>query len=147
MTLGERVNKVKKHYDLSQDDLSLKADVTRQTISNIIKGKNIPSSEVLGQIIKAFPDINARWLATGEGAMFINAADNQINTYGKNNSIGQVNYETDQAVYNAGPNTELKDRVKTLETENKQLKNTIEHQNMIIEQYQKLLDIKKDMGK
>lgn len=43
--------------------------VAQATISQILRGRNMPSTEVLIRLHQRYPDINLDWLITGEGAM------------------------------------------------------------------------------
>ena len=70
MLIGQRIKELIKQEDLTQDAFSLKTGVTRQTINNAVNGKNEPSGEVLSKILIAFPNLNARWLITGEGFIY-----------------------------------------------------------------------------
>jgi hypothetical protein len=40
-----------------------------QTTHKYLKGKNLPGFEYLQAVLTTFPQINARWLITGEGQM------------------------------------------------------------------------------
>lgn len=43
--------------------------VAQATISQILRGRNMPSTEVLIRLHQRYPDINLDWLITGEGTM------------------------------------------------------------------------------
>lgn len=45
-------------------------DVQRSNISHILNGRNKPSASFIEKLLNAFPDLNARWLMTGNGEMF-----------------------------------------------------------------------------
>jgi transcriptional regulator with XRE-family HTH domain len=70
MSIGQRIKKVIKNYDLSQENFATKIGVTRQRIGNIVNDKNQPNAELLAEICEKFESINARWLLTGKGYMF-----------------------------------------------------------------------------
>lgn len=57
---------------LNAAGLAKKLGITPQAISNYIVGRNEPGRKMMAAIIKAFPAINAVWLATGEGQPFPN---------------------------------------------------------------------------
>jgi transcriptional regulator with XRE-family HTH domain len=69
MSAGKRLKLYLIERNLSQEELSSLSGVSKQTISNIIKGKNAPSGEVIIKIAKEYPDLNLNWLMTGKGAM------------------------------------------------------------------------------
>lgn len=43
--------------------------IQRSRISHIMSGRNNPSIDVITKIIEKFPDIDLKWLMTGEGQM------------------------------------------------------------------------------
>lgn len=92
MSVGQRIRKLIKQDDLTQEAFSTKVGITRQTVNNAIKGKNLPSGDVLNKIAEAYPYLNMRWLLTGEGTMFMlsNESDIEINNYGSNNSFDKM---------------------------------------------------------
>lgn len=45
--------------------------VQRSGISHILSGRNLPSYDFITRLLTRFPEINARWLLTGEGNMYI----------------------------------------------------------------------------
>ena len=46
--------------------------VQRSSISHILSGRNKPSFDFIEKMLLAYPDINAQWLITGKGNMYIN---------------------------------------------------------------------------
>jgi hypothetical protein len=57
---------------LNAAGLAKKLGITPQAVSNYIVGRNEPGRKMIAAIIKAFPAVNAVWLATGEGEPFPN---------------------------------------------------------------------------
>lgn len=47
--------------------------------NNANSGKGNIGSEMLGRIVKAFPQLNLAWICTGEGAMLIQGSGNSLN--------------------------------------------------------------------
>jgi phage repressor protein C with HTH and peptisase S24 domain len=45
--------------------------VQRSNISHILNGRNKPGASFIEKFLLAFPNVNARWLFTGEGNMVI----------------------------------------------------------------------------
>jgi hypothetical protein len=70
MTLNQRVVKFMKYVNFTQIDLkNLLKLRTHTPVSNWYNEKeNIPDKH-LPEIIRRFPDLNARWLITGDGTM------------------------------------------------------------------------------
>lgn len=47
--------------------------------NNANSGKGNIGTEMLGRIVKAFPQLNLAWICTGEGAMLMQGGDNALN--------------------------------------------------------------------
>ena len=67
--MRERIQQFIDHKRLSPGDLAVKIEVQRSNISHILNGRNKPGAVFIEKFLLAFPDINARWLLTGEGEM------------------------------------------------------------------------------
>lgn len=52
---------------------------TRYIVNNVHTGKGNIGSEMLGRIVKAFPQLNLAWICTGDGAMLMQGGDNALN--------------------------------------------------------------------
>lgn len=62
MEICEKIKTLRKHYNLTQDQLSKKIKVERSYISRIENGDDNISAEVIRNIVIAFPEITADWL-------------------------------------------------------------------------------------
>lgn len=69
MSAGKRLKLYLIERNLSQEEVASLSGISKQTISNIIKGKNAPSGEVLTKIANEYTDLNLNWLMTGKGKM------------------------------------------------------------------------------
>jgi len=71
MSFRKRLLDILHKYELKPVDLSRELGyASAEKISRLVRDEaNKPSYQLIGDIIKAFPEINARWLATGEGEM------------------------------------------------------------------------------
>ena len=69
MTLGERIKKVRKNNDLTQQQFAEKIGSTANVLTNYETGRRNPSNSVINNICKTF-HINEEWLRTGDDAMF-----------------------------------------------------------------------------
>lgn len=47
--------------------------------NNMHTGKGNIGSEMLGRIVRVFPQLNLAWICTGEGAMLMQSGDNSLN--------------------------------------------------------------------
>lgn len=53
--------------------------ISQETYDRIIKGKSSLTPTVIQQLIKKIPDLNAEWLMTGEGDVFLNEIPSSTN--------------------------------------------------------------------
>lgn len=68
--MGERIRKLRKSLDLTQQEFADRIGVKRNTIATYEIGRNEPIDAVVSLICREF-DVNEQWLRTGEGEMFI----------------------------------------------------------------------------
>lgn len=77
MTLGDRIKKVRKAKDLTQQAFSERIGTTANVLTNYETGRRNPSSSVINNICKTF-NVDEHWLRTGEGgddAMFVQRSE------------------------------------------------------------------------
>lgn len=67
--MKERIKKYIEYKGISAGDLSASLDVQRSNISHILNGRNKPGAAFIEKLLLTFPDLNARWLLTGQGKM------------------------------------------------------------------------------
>ena len=70
MTLGERIKKVRKNLDLTQQKFADQIGTTQNNIASYEIGRREPSAAAVNNICKTF-NISETWLRTGEGEMFL----------------------------------------------------------------------------
>ena len=70
MSLGERIKRVRKEKNLTQQALGERIGVKQNTIALIESGKRNTSDQLLMSICREF-NVNEEWLRTGKGPMFI----------------------------------------------------------------------------
>lgn len=76
MTIGERIKKVRKAKDLTQQVFSHEIGTSANVLTNYETGRRNPSKSVINNICKTF-GVNETWLRTGEGEMFAPVAQDQ----------------------------------------------------------------------
>jgi transcriptional regulator with XRE-family HTH domain len=133
MSIGQRIKEFLKNEDITQDALALKSGVTRQTINNAVKGKNAPSGEVISKIVIAYPRLNAKWLLTGEGEMYLPESNGPVNN---------INDKKDQAgverIHRVNEESEkYLSKIEALENENAALKEALKAKEELLEIYRK----------
>lgn len=69
MNMGERIKKLRRTLDLTQQVFGSKIGTTQNNIASYETGRREPSSAAFNNICKTF-NVNEGWLRTGEGDMF-----------------------------------------------------------------------------
>jgi len=67
--LNERIRKLRKVLDLTQQNFAKRIGSTQNVVANYEIGRRNPSSSVINNICKEF-NVNENWFRTGEGEMF-----------------------------------------------------------------------------
>lgn len=70
MPLNERLKKLRKALDLTQQEFADRIGVKRNTIATYEIGRNTPLDAVIASICREF-NVSETWLRTGEGEMFL----------------------------------------------------------------------------
>ncbi len=76
--MEKRLERLLEEYKLNSSQLADILGVQRSGISHILAGRNKPSFDFLVRIIQNFPEINANWLITGKGRMFIEEGEDEL---------------------------------------------------------------------
>lgn len=79
MEMKDRIKKIRKELDLTQQGFAEKIGTTANVLTNYETGRRNPSASVINNICKTF-DVNETWLRTGEGEMFVQRTRNQVIT-------------------------------------------------------------------
>lgn len=66
MELTDRIKGIMDNSNLSPAAFADKLEIQRSAISHVLNGRNKPSLDFVLKLLKAFPDIEASWLLTGE---------------------------------------------------------------------------------
>ena len=69
MTFGERLRKVRKVLDLTQQEFADKIGSKRNTVATYEMGRTDPSAAVISLICREF-NVSEAWLRTGKGNRF-----------------------------------------------------------------------------
>lgn len=75
MELNERIKKLRRNLDLTQQEFAEKIGIKRNSLANYETGRNTPIDAILISICREF-NVSEEWLRTGEGDMFIPADRN-----------------------------------------------------------------------
>ena len=74
--MKDRIKKYIDYKGVSAGELAVILDVQRSNISHILNGRNMPGAAFIEKLLLKFPDLDARWLLTGDGEMVL---DTDIN--------------------------------------------------------------------
>ena len=89
------------YKSISAGELSSLLEVQRSNISHILNGRNKPGASFIERLLLMFPDLNARWLLTGEGSMVEKPVEAQQNTVFHQKEVSVVKEETKKDVTQA----------------------------------------------
>jgi predicted transcriptional regulator len=67
--MKDRIKKYMDYKSISAGELATQLEVQRSNISHVLNGRNMPGAAFIEKLLLSFPDINARWLLTGNGEM------------------------------------------------------------------------------
>lgn len=71
--MKDRIKKYIDYKGVTAGELAVTLDVQRSNISHILNGRNMPGAAFIEKLLLKFPDLDARWLLTGEGEMIVDA--------------------------------------------------------------------------
>lgn len=69
--MKERIKKYMDHKGLSAAELADIIGVQRSNLSHILTGRNNPGASFIEKLLQTYPELDARWLITGEGDMIL----------------------------------------------------------------------------
>jgi len=87
--MKDRIKQYMDYKSISAGELSSRLDVQRSNISHILNGRNKPGATFIEKLLINFPDLNARWLFTGDGEMIENIVDKVVSEH-KNTSPNET---------------------------------------------------------
>lgn len=69
--MKDRIKKYMEYKNISAGELATQLEVQRSNISHVLNGRNMPGAAFIEKLLLCFPDLNARWLLTGNGEMLM----------------------------------------------------------------------------
>ena len=88
--MKDRIKQYIDYKSISAGELATLLEVQRSNISHILNGRNKPGANFIEKLLICFPDLNARWLLTGEGDMTESHESPTINESAKVVSENQI---------------------------------------------------------
>ena len=89
--MNERIKKLRKHLDLTQQEFADRIGVKRNTIANYEIGRNVPIDSVLSLIVREF-HVSEAWLRSGDGEMFAPAATSALDALAQEQKLTHGEY-------------------------------------------------------
>lgn len=77
--MKDRIKKIRKEFDLTQQEFAERIGSKRNTIAKYETNTNVPSAAVISLICREF-NVNENWLRTGEGEMFLSTSHHDVIT-------------------------------------------------------------------
>lgn len=89
--MNQRLKLVRKKLGLTQEEFADRLGIKRTAISNYEIGRNVPIDAVLSLICREF-GVNAEWLRTGSGEMFVAAPSTVLDALAREYGLRQKDY-------------------------------------------------------
>lgn len=67
--MEERIKKFMEYKGISSSELADAIGVQRSNVTHVLKGRNKPSFQFIEKMLQVYPELNAKWLLLGTGAM------------------------------------------------------------------------------
>lgn len=106
--MNNRIKKVRKALDLTQQQFADSIGVKRNTVATYELGRSEPSNAAISLICKTF-SVNEEWLRTGEGEMFDPKASDAMEALAKERGLSHGAYIAIEKFLNLKP--ELQDGI------------------------------------
>lgn len=102
--MNERIRKLRKHLDLTQEAFGEKIGVKRNTIATYEMGRSEPSNAAVSLICKTF-GVNEKWLRYGEGEMFVPKTTDALDSLVKERGLTHGDQIVIEKFLNLNPET------------------------------------------
>ncbi len=80
LSASERLQKLIETEEMTAKQFSEEVGIQPGTVSNILKGRNNPSLEVMQKVLQRFRSLSSDWLILGIGSMYRQKNDSQAPT-------------------------------------------------------------------
>lgn len=67
--MNVRIKQFMDHKSISSSELADSIGVQRSNVTHVLQGRNKPGFLFISKLLETYPEINAKWLITGEGDM------------------------------------------------------------------------------
>ena len=103
--MNERIKKIRKALDLTQQEFADRIGIKRNTVANYEIGRNEPIDSVVALICREFR-VNEEWLRTGKGEMFMPKATDALEELAKERHLSVGVYVAIEKFLNLKPETQ-----------------------------------------
>jgi len=69
--MNNRIKQFMDHQGLSSSELADSIGVQRSNVTHVLQGRNKPGFQFISKLLETYPEINAKWLITGQGEMLM----------------------------------------------------------------------------
>ncbi|MGD9557583.1 MAG: helix-turn-helix domain-containing protein [Mangrovibacterium sp.] len=76
--MNNRIKQFMDYKGLSSSELADLIGVQRSNITHVLHGRNKPGFQFITKMLEAFPEMNAKWLLTGEGEMLTSTPEKKV---------------------------------------------------------------------
>ena len=101
--MNERIKKIRKFFNLTQQEFSDRLKIKRGTIASYEIGRNEPIDAVISLICREF-NVNEAWLRTGEGNMFNKTESSAVERLCSELKASELERQIIQAYFKIEPN-------------------------------------------
>lgn len=114
MTLGERIKKVRKDKDFTQQQFAERLGMKRNSIAQV-EGGRATSDQTIFAICREF-NVNERWLRTGEGGVYVESEIFSLDQYAKERGATELDLAVAKVYFDLPPaiRTEMLEKLKRL---------------------------------
>jgi len=75
--MNTRIKRFMDYKSMTPSELADAIGVQRSNITHVLHGRNKPGFQFITKMLEAFPEIDAKWLLTGEGEMLVAGKEKQ----------------------------------------------------------------------
>ena len=91
--MKDRIRKFIEFKKITAADLADKLEVQRSNVSHVLNGRNKPGANFIEKLLTEYPELNARWLLTGDGEM-LSSKKEQLRNLFENDITGILKPES-----------------------------------------------------
>ena len=107
MTIGNRIKKLRKALDLTQQEFASRIGTTANVLTNYETGRRNPSASVINNICKTF-SVSEEWLRNGTGEMFMESSTFSLDEYATSHGCTDLERDILKAYFDLDPDVRNK---------------------------------------